>query len=152
MIPKKVYLAAKYSRREEMEVLACDLPAIGLECNARWVYGAEEKYLEDDPKEKMTRREIAVMDLEDVSNADILILFTHERSSPQPGGGRFVEFGYALARGLRCIVIGPAENVFTEAPGVDRYDDWQSFLKAEGVPYWKSKESFNTLFGLPASG
>lgn len=119
---KKVYLAAKFSRREEMEnFYAPSLPWVGMECIARWVFGGEEG---------KTREEIAELDLEDVRKADTLILFTHPRDEPQPGGGRFVEFGYALALGKECIVIGPHENVFTSTKGVRVYPDWNTFVDA----------------------
>lgn len=119
---KKVYLAAKFSRREEMEQLAKDLPDVGLVCIARWVYGGEDG---------LSRRDIAELDLDDVSRADMLILFTHERSIPQPGGGRFVEFGYALALGKRCVVVGPEENIFCAHERVEVYPSWKDFLEHE---------------------
>lgn len=133
-----VYLAAKYSRREEMEKLAADLPSVGMECVARWVYGGEEG---------LTRPEIATLDLNDVTRADVCIVFTHPRGEPQPGGGRFVEFGYAMALGNRCIVIGPIENVFCETPGVERYDDWKSFLEIEAVSNRESQKRASARLG-----
>ena len=87
----KWYMAAKFSRREEMEVLSYDLLLLNHQCIARWVYGGEDG---------LTRPEIALLDLEDVERADGIILFTHPRGEPQPGGGRFVEFGYAIALNL----------------------------------------------------
>lgn len=120
----KVYLAARYHRREEMEtVYAPRLPDLGHECIARWVYGGEEG---------LSRRDIAELDLEDVRSADMIILFTHPRGEPQPGGGRFVEFGYALAFNKRCVVIGPEENVFMCAPTVEVYPTWDDFYEFEG--------------------
>lgn len=116
----KTYIAAKFSRREEMEQeIAPSLPWLGYEVNARWVFGGEDG---------LSREEIANLDLEDVKNSDMIILFTHPREEPQPGGGRFVEFGYALALGKRCVVIGPKENVFMEVPGVEVYETWDQFV------------------------
>lgn len=115
----KYYLAAKFSRREEMEVLSEQLRALGHEPTCRWVYGGEEGLSDAD---------IAELDLEDVSRADTVILFTHERSTPQPGGGRFVEFGYGMALGLWPVVIGPRENVFINHPDVTRFDTWDEFI------------------------
>lgn len=118
----KWYLAAKFSRREEMEKFAYDLPSVEHECIARWVYGGENG---------LTREQIAVLDLEDVAKADGIILFTHPRSEPQPGGGRFVEFGYAIALGKRLVVVGPKENVFMDTPGVEMFDSWDDFITNE---------------------
>lgn len=118
----KFYMAAKFSRREEMEELAGHLPWVGHECNARWVYGGEDG---------LTREDIAVLDLDDVRDADGIILFTHPRNEPQPGGGRFVEFGYAIALKKRLVVIGPEENIFMSTPGVEMYDTWNDFITHE---------------------
>lgn len=118
----KIYLAAKFSRRAEMEKLSNDLLDVGHECIARWVYGGEEG---------LSRADIALLDLEDVAEADGIILFTHPKGEPQPGGGRFVEFGYAMARQKRLVVIGPAENVFIDHPDVEQFDSWDEFLEYE---------------------
>jgi len=121
----KTYLAARFSRREEMEELASHLPWLGHECIARWVFGGEEG---------LSREDIAELDLEDVRSCEMLILFTHPRGEPQPGGGRFVEFGYALALGKRCVVIGPRENIFMDAKGIEVYDTWDDFVNShEGI-------------------
>ena len=54
-------------------------------------------------------------DLEDIRNAHVLLCFTDECSTT---GGFHVEFGYALANGLRPIVVGPCSNIFMALPGV----------------------------------
>lgn len=101
----KVYLAARFPRRAELEALVPELEAkTGWKVNARWVFGGEEG---------LSRRDIAHLDLEDVDTSDILILFTEPYGSENPGGGRFVEFGYALACGKVVYVVGEYENVFT---------------------------------------
>lgn len=115
----KIYLAAKYSRREEMEALVPKFKNTPFEVNARWVFGEEEI---------MTANDIAIMDLVDVANSSAIMVFTHERSEPQPGGGRFVEMGYALALGNKVFVIGPIENVFCASEDVTRYDTFEDFL------------------------
>lgn len=115
---KKVYLAAKFSRREELEKLVPFFKECGYECVARWVFGGEDG---------LSREDIALLDLEDIDKADTIVLFTHPRGEPQPGGGRFVEFGYALANNKECIVIGPAENVFISHPKVIRFDNLEAF-------------------------
>lgn len=120
----RFYLAARFPRRAEMEVLADELKAKlpGSECVARWVYGGEEG---------LDRRQIALIDLEDVDKANTVILFTHPRGSKQTGGGRFIEFGYAIAKKKRLIVIGDYENVFISHPSVLVYKDWAEFLHNE---------------------
>ena len=115
----KVYMAALFSRREEMEDKAIFLRASGYQVVSSWVFGGEEG---------LARSDIAVLDLDDVEKADILLAFSHPRGTHTPGGGRHIEFGYALARGKICVVIGPRENVFHEHPSVIQYDSLQEFL------------------------
>lgn len=107
----QIYLAARYSRRAEMQQIARALEQLGHLVTARWVSGAHDTC--EDTKS-------ALEDLEDIHAADMLVAFTE-----QPGvagrarGGRHVEYGYALARGLRIVVVGPRENVFHHVPGVE---------------------------------
>lgn len=116
----KTYLAAKYSRRKEMEEISKLIKPYGLDVIARWVFGDEEG---------MSSTAICDMDLDDVEDSDCVIVFTHPRSEPQPGGGRFVEMGYAMAFNKYVVVIGPVENVFCEDKMVERYETLEEFLE-----------------------
>lgn len=117
---KKTYLAARFPRREEMESYSPQFKIAGFDVIARWVFGGEEG---------LTRTDIAQLDLEDVTEADVIVLFTEEYASKQSGGGRFVEFGYALALGKECYVIGDYENVFMHDKRVKVYPTLGSFLR-----------------------
>ncbi len=116
----KVYLAALFSRRAEMETIADQIKAAGGEVTARWVYGGEEG---------LTRAEIAALDLEDVDRADTVVSFTHPRGTMTSGGGRHVEFGYGLAKGKKVVLIGERENVFHDHPSVEVYPTLESWLE-----------------------
>lgn len=119
-----IYLAAKYARREEMENIAIKLMnEYGYDITARWVFGGEEG---------KTDEEIAVFDLEDLDEADTIISFT-EPADVYTTGGRHVEFGYAIAKGKRTILIGPRENVFYHFPTVERFDTLDDWLKSESL-------------------
>ena len=115
----KAYLAAKFGSREELEALSPLFRKYGIDVCARWVFGGEEG---------LSRAEIALLDLEDVARSDLFILWTHERGSKQPGGGRFVEMGYALALKKRVVIVGPRENVFCDHPDVEAYDNLMDFI------------------------
>jgi nucleoside 2-deoxyribosyltransferase len=117
----KLYLAALYSRRDEMEICADYLKNCGFEITSSWVYGAEEN-------EGRTREQNAIMDLEDVDKADIVLSFTHPRGTLTTGGGRHVEFGYAHAKGKQQVLIGERENVFHYLPNVEVYPDLGTWL------------------------
>lgn len=108
----KIYIASRYSRRDEMREVARSLKKFNVEVTSRWLY--EDKPLDthmgDDSDEFYV--ETARIDLEDIDSASIVIFFSEDPRIGTPRGGRHVEFGYALARGKRIYVIGPKENVF----------------------------------------
>ena len=117
-----IYLAAKYSRREEMEGVASELTDLGYDVTSSWVYGGEEG---------KTKEEIALLDKDDLFGADAVISFTEPHGTYHPGGGRHVEFGMGYAMGMRLILIGPRENVFHYLPEVEQYDSLDDFLEYE---------------------
>lgn len=120
----KIYLASKYARLEEMELVALYLMnAYGYDITSRWVFGGEDGF---------SQEEIALFDLEDVAEADTVISFTEEPNI-YTTGGRHVELGYALALGKRMVCIGPRENVFHHHPEIEWYDSVNDWLKVEGV-------------------
>jgi hypothetical protein len=112
----RIYIAARFSRRDEMQEVAALLRARGHTITSRWIDGHEDEggeYLLGG-----TNRELyatfAREDLEDVQQAETVVSFTEP---PRAGnlrgrGGRHVEYGYALALEKRLIVVGPLENVF----------------------------------------
>jgi nucleoside 2-deoxyribosyltransferase len=115
----KVYLAAPFGDRPKMERVADLLKTKGFEIVSRWVYGGETG---------MTRQQIAVLDLADVEIADVVVSFTFPRGTPFTGGGRHVEFGYALARGKQLVLIGERENVFHHFPNVSAFPSVDAWL------------------------
>lgn len=128
----KIYLAAPFSERAQMEAAADWLKTQGHEITARWVYGGEDG---------LTRGQIALLDIEDVDACDTLVSFTKPRGTLTTGGGRHVEFGYGLARGKKMILIGERENVFHHHPLVEVHDSLQRWLSF--VSY---KKTMATIF------
>jgi len=150
-----VYLAARYSRREELCIYKADLEARGHRVPARWLLGEHQVHgleaaraIENDgpiPADQAVR--FAQDDVEDLLAADIVVSFSTEPRTGSSRGGRHVEFGMAL--GMRragaalplLVVVGPLENVFHALPEVDgRFDKWEQFLdeldasfRAEGL-------------------
>lgn len=106
----KVYIAAMYSLRDEvrnhhMKVLA----AAGHEVTARWLW-------KDEPPG--SEQASAIKDLADVARADAIVLLTNLIGTMYSGGGRHVEFGYALALGKHCFTVGEYETIFQHLPQV----------------------------------
>jgi hypothetical protein len=108
----KFYIASRYSRRNEMRLVAQRLIAKGLIVTSRWL--SEDKPLQtqmgDDSDEFYI--ETAKIDLEDIDAASHVLFFSEDPLIGTPRGGRHVEYGYALAKRKQIRVIGPKENVF----------------------------------------
>jgi nucleoside 2-deoxyribosyltransferase len=115
----RVYLAGRFSRRDEFNGYADRLRARGFVVDARWLVEEHEWYGERDEAAIIAARSFATDDLEDVLRADIVLVFTEPVN---PGGrnrgGRHVEFGIALGQGKDIIVVGEPENVFHNLAGV----------------------------------
>ncbi len=109
----KIYLAAPYAEMFLMRKWDLLLIDAGHVCTSRWVHGNESG---------MTQPQAAQMDLDDVDAADAVVLMAFPRGTPFTGGGRCVEFGYALARDKLALVVmakdGDLENIFHHLPQV----------------------------------
>ena len=139
------YLAARYSRREELCEYKAALEARGHLVPARWLLGehqvhgveAARAFECDGPVPADQAVLFAEDDMEDLLGADVLVAFSETPRHGATRGGRHVELGVAL--GLRragvgrpaIFVVGPLENVFHALPEVDgRFDAWAGFLAA----------------------
>lgn len=134
----KIYLASRYSRRDELRVIADELRGLGHTITSRWLDTTwEEKerdsqvYSSAAPPEY--REKHSVEDLDDVLAADTFVAFTEE---PRYGGrgGRHIEMGAALAVGKRIIVVGPRENLFYHHPRVLHFASTEDMMQAVFEP------------------
>jgi len=128
----KIYLAARYSRREELLSYRSDLQAMGHVVTSRWLdgdYEVDSRGLSKEASQEI-REKFAREDLSDVVSATVLISFTEEPRSLPGRGGRHVEFGIALGRGHDLIVVGPRENVFHCLKRVIVFDTWESLVES----------------------
>jgi nucleoside 2-deoxyribosyltransferase len=129
-----IYIAARYDRRFDLRAVAGLLQAQGHEVTAQWLWDGEEKC--------RTITEAAVMDVEDVRRADVLVFIGEPQASENRGGGRWFEFGMAHALGKRCIAVldlDPTrgghthlpighESVFTALPDVEVVTSWAELV------------------------
>lgn len=142
----RFYLAARYSRREELLGVRDVIEGLGGVVTSRWLNGNHqlddhgvpigedgealvEQHADEYPGEARhraakLRERFAVEDVEDVRLADVLIAFTEEPRASASRGGRHVELGLGLAWGKRVIVVGPRENVFCWLPEVEHFPSW----------------------------
>ena len=123
-----IYLAARYSRREEMLGYAEEVEALGLAVTSRWIKGGHQ--ISDDDLGTSERadelgRRYAYEDLTDLHAADLCIFFTEQPRTVNSRGGRHVEFGIAWASQIECLIVGPKENVFHCLDGIRQFETWE---------------------------
>jgi nucleoside 2-deoxyribosyltransferase len=114
----KVYLAARYSQKGDMQCVAALLEARGIEVTSTWL---KEHWSPGITMDQITEEElvdIAALDLADIDRADGVILFSLDPLIAGVRGGRHVEFGYALGKDKPIVVVGPKENIFHYLPRV----------------------------------
>jgi hypothetical protein len=117
----KIYLASRFSRRQEMRLVRDMLASHGHYVTSRWIdlhddIKAQEhsfvpEFLESNPGFCATYTQ---HDIEDLTAADCVVSFTGQGDK----GDRHVEFGLAVALGKILILVGPRENVFHTLPSV----------------------------------
>ena len=127
----KIYLAARYGRRAEMQRVRDKLQAIGIDVVSRWIDGAHEAA--DLVATDAERSRWAGEDLVDLARADAIVAFTEEAGSKESRGGRHVEFGIAIGLGKHLCVVGPRENIFYCNNTIYWYPDYLAFYAAMGV-------------------
>lgn len=120
----RIYLAAKYSRMEELRVYRDELTALGHTVTSRWLDGNHEQVDESDPTNDDLRR-WAVEDLEDIDRSSMFLCFTGGDKS----AGRNIELGYALRRDqfihdFKVAICGPRESVFHHLKSVQVFETW----------------------------
>lgn len=98
----KIYLAHNFAAADMLRDVVNKIKAIGSEVTSRWIFYVPN----DEPK---AHYEEARMDLEDIDKADCLVLFT-DQVGDTPGRGKYIEFGYALGKGKKVIIVGEAFN------------------------------------------
>ena len=124
---KRIFLSARYGRKEELRGYAEELFACGHMITSSWVLPGDEA--DDDSLSFVQAQSLALADLLQIYNSEVFIAFTEQPESPFGRGGRHVEFGFAMDAYdeqliKAVIIIGPRENVFHALPGVHRIDSW----------------------------
>lgn len=129
----KVYLAAQYPRRDEMRHVAKLLRENNILVTSRWL--SETASLGSHLNEATNAENLsaAIHDRADIDAADTLVLFAEDPTVGFPRGTHHVEFGYAMGKGKRLVVINGPENIFQYFPEVIHYFTLQDFLESEGI-------------------
>lgn len=116
------YLAAKYSYRTRCQMVASYLVKACHQVRARWLTGAHDSLQPED------QARYASEDLEDINQADTVVVFHFPCGDPEPSTGRHIEYGYALAMGKRVILVGPRTSVFHYLDSIQHYATLEQFL------------------------
>jgi hypothetical protein len=123
-----IYLAGRYSRRDQLRNVADELRRLGHVINSRWL---ETDWVSRPNKSSAAppeyREKYALIDMEDVRAANCVISFT-EAPGDGSRGGRHVEFGLAVGLEKRLIVVGHRENLFHHLPGVEFFTTQEELL------------------------
>lgn len=130
---RKIYIAARYARREELIPLAQQLEQAGAAITCRWLFADGGSLAGEDLSPAERGGQLAKMDFEDVQQADICLAFTEPSDNPAGRGGRHTELGIALALGRRVVLVGPREHVFHCLPQIEHYENWETARQSLGV-------------------
>jgi hypothetical protein len=128
----KVYLAARFDRKDEMKEFSLRLKEIGIGVTSRWL---DEKPLpHGQAAQARFLRNTAQMDADDVKAADILIRFSDNLStktipSKWGTGSRLEECGMATAWGKRIVIVGGRQSLFDRFPQRIHVRDAEELLK-----------------------
>ena len=125
----RIYLASRWSRRDELKGYALQLADAGHEIVSRWLYEHRELTICAPLEEG---RAYARADMFDLHRAECVVSFTEEPGKA-PGrnrGGRHVELGIALGRRphMQIVVVGHRENVFHYLDQVEYFRTWEPAL------------------------
>lgn len=121
-----IYLAARFSKRNILQEWQPALEALGHTIVSRWSMRGSDHIKAPGLSERAAdseRLRFATEDIEDIEACDCVISLMEEPRS-NGRGGRHVEFGYALAKGKRLIIVGERETVFHHLPQVEHYSNW----------------------------
>lgn len=111
----KVYVAAWFDWLQQAKAAASELERAGYIVTSPWITG------ETNTAKGYPFQRAALDDLQGVREADYLMILTLPFGTFYNGGGRWVEFGYALALSKRMVVIGNHETIFCHLPNVRVY-------------------------------
>jgi nucleoside 2-deoxyribosyltransferase len=125
----RVYLAAGFSRKNEIAEKSQELENLGIKVTSTWPWeaAAPNSTLAEVGHDYLVKN--ARKDLNEILAADAVILFTQDPLIPFCRGGRMHEAGFAMGCGKTLLVCGPRENIFHYLPEVNVFATWEE-LKA----------------------
>ena len=132
----RLYLAARFSRREELRGYARRLREVGYIVDCAWLsdQASGTNCLDYERLSEEQARCVAIQDCADIREADAVLLFTDGSASPYSRGGHHFEAGYAQGLGKPVVVVGPLENVFHRLSGLEWFYNFEVLADIIGLP------------------
>lgn len=121
----KIYVAARYARREDAAVLAQQLRDSGAIVVSTWHDGVK-----DDAGSEEKLQGLSMKDLKEVYEGDAVFTLTDEPGGFYQYGSHHIEFGAGYAWDKICVLIGPRELMFHRLPGVLQFDSFEDYMAA----------------------
>lgn len=120
------YLAAPFGCKDEARAARLLIAEqLGWVCTSRWIDNHVSPLQELDIS---VARQESEIDLEDVIEADIMVLLNLQMSE-----GKMFEAGYAFAFDTPIALIGKPTSIFHHLDGVGIFDSVEDFVKAYQV-------------------
>ena len=132
----RVYIAAPYSRKDEMNFVKSRLLEIGIGVTSSWLKEPHSPTAQMGDLSHEEHQTYALQDIADVRAADAMLFFT-DPTKTIIRAGRHVEFGMAVALNefrfgnYPIFVVGQdRENIFHHLDNVSHYDSWKDARNA----------------------
>ena len=123
-----IYIAGRYSRRDEFRFVAKRLRDAGHHVTSGWLYETEPLNSKMGDHSEDFYKETARIDLADIDRSEVVLFFSEDPLVGTPRGGRHVEFGYAISKFKFIAVVGPKENIFHYCSTVAHFDNVEDFI------------------------
>ena len=117
----RVYLAAAWSRKDEIKKIADELIELGVDVQAQWL--SEPAIFPADVSKAFFLQQRAEIDVNDILQCDLLVRFSDDLTGQTvpaslATGSRMFEMGLAWQAGKEIIVVGGYQCVFDYLEGV----------------------------------
>lgn len=121
------YLASRYDSKLFLRGVRDKLQAMGHAVLSTWLTEEEPLNVQIDDVDPDTLVDYALQDLAEILEADVFVHFQNQ-NRPNIRGGSSVEFGIALAKEKKMIVVGDRINIFDFMPIVTCFPTVEEFL------------------------
>jgi nucleoside 2-deoxyribosyltransferase len=141
-----IYLAGSFSRKDELSRHARELRRMGHQVVSRWL---DENVPANSELTDFTPdylQKTAVLDIEDIDLADVIMLFSVDPSIAVKRGAHHFESGYAYGTKKKVIIVGPYGNNFHYLPDITRCATWdeakENLTFIEAMKYMKKYDVY----------